>query len=60
MSQERNIIITNKAIYNLKRNTLKRRIGLDAIKGVTISTQTDEFVVHCFDTEHDYDYISPR
>jgi len=60
MSQERNIILTNKAIYNFKKQTLKRRIDFKSIKGVTVSKLTDEFVVHCVDAEHDYDYISPR
>jgi len=60
MSQERNIIITNKAIYNFKKTSLKRRIDFNVIKGITISKLTDEFVVHCIDAEHDYDYISPR
>jgi len=60
ISQERNIILTNKAIYNFKKTNLKRRIDFLSIKGVTISKLTDEFVVHCRDSEHDYDYISPR
>ena len=34
--QERNIIITDKGIYNLKKTTLKRRIDLKTIKGITL------------------------
>ena len=58
--QERNIIITNKALYNLKKATLKRRIDLKAIKGITLSKTTDEFVIHCNDEDYDYQYISPK
>ena len=60
MSQERAIILTNKALYNFKKAGLKRRIDYKNIKGVTVSKLTDEFVVHCIEAEHDYDYISPR
>ena len=37
-NQERNLIITNKALYNLKKKDLKRRILLNMIRGITISS----------------------
>jgi hypothetical protein len=49
--QERNIIITDKAIYNLKKMTLKRRIDFKTIMGITINQPTDEFVIHCNDID---------
>ena len=58
--QERNIIVTNKAIYNLKKFTLKRRIDLKILLGITISTSSEEFVIHCKDIDYDYHYSSPR
>jgi serum/glucocorticoid-regulated kinase 2 len=58
-SQERQVLVTNKALYNLKKKSLKRRIGLDFVRGVTVSL-TDEFVVHCNDIEYDYHYMSNR
>ena len=58
--QERNIIITDKALYNLKKTSLKRRIDLKAIKGITLSKNTDEFVIHCIDEDYDYQYISAK
>lgn len=58
--QERNIIITDKAIYNLKKTSLKRRIDLKWIKGITLSKSSDEFVIHCNDEEYDYQYISAK
>ena len=58
--QERNIIITDQAIYNLKKTSLKRRIDLKSIKGITLTKASDEFVIHCNDEEYDYQYISQK
>jgi serine/threonine protein kinase len=58
--QERNIIITDKAIYNLKKLSLKRRIDFKTIIGITLSKVSDEFVIHCNDIDYDYHYISSR
>lgn len=60
MSQERNIIITNKAIYNLKKKELKRRIEIQILKGITISSLTEELILHGNDMEYDYHYISSK
>ena len=61
-NQERIIIITDKAIYNLKEKEkeMKRRIDLDNIAGVTISKITDQFIIHCKNDDYDYLYISPN
>ena len=58
--QERNIIITDKAIYNIKKTSLKRRIEIKSVKGITLSKPTDEFVIHGEDEEYDYHYISAK
>jgi serine/threonine protein kinase len=58
--QQRNIVLTDKAIYNLKKTTLKRRIDLYIISGVTVSKITDEFVIHCGEDDYDYHYISQK
>jgi serine/threonine protein kinase len=58
--QERNIIITDKAIYNLKKLSLKRRIDFKTIIGITVSSYSDEIVIHCNDIDYDYHYISQR
>ena len=58
--QERNIIITDKAIYNLKKLSLKRRIDLKTLIGITISKNSEEFVIHCKNIDYDYHYSSPR
>ena len=60
MSQDRQIVITNKALYNFKKKELKRRIALNLIKGVSISKLTDEFVVHGMEAEYDYDFVSSK
>ena len=58
--QERNILITDKAIYNLKKTLLKRRVDFRKIDGITVSKISDEFVIHCKDIDYDYHFISPR
>lgn len=60
MSQDRQIVITNKALYNFKKKELKRRIDLVQILGISISKLTDEFVVHGNEAEYDYDYVSSK
>ena len=57
IKQSRIIIITNEALYNLKKTKLKRRIPLDIIKGITTSTLNDYFIIHC-SKEYDYYYFS--
>ena len=58
--QERNIVLTNKAIYNFKGNSFRRRIPLKSLIAITVSSICDEFVVHFADDEYDYQYSSPK
>ena len=57
-NQDRVIMITNKAFYNLKGNEIKRRIPLENIYGITISTLSNQFIIHGKSNEYDYLYIS--
>ena len=57
MSQERSIILTDKALYNMKKKSLRRKISYTDIRGITYSKLTYEFVVHGNDDEYDYQYI---
>ena len=57
--QKRNIIITDKGIYNLKKTELKKRIDIKAIKNITLSKETDEFEIH-FNKKSEYKYISAK
>ena len=59
-NQDRVILITDKALYNLKGKEKKRRIEMEDIAGITISKITDQFIVHCKNDEYDYLYISPN
>ena len=58
--QGRIMLLTDNAIYNLKKNSLKRRIDYKTIIGMTLSRLSNEFVIHCEDIDYDYHYISPR
>jgi len=59
--QERNILITNKFIYNLKKKSLKRKISLLNVGATTVSESKDsnEFVIHV-PSEYDYRYSSTK
>ena len=57
MSQERSIILTDKALYNMKKKSLRRKIAYSDIRGITYSKLTYEFVIHGNDDEYDYQYI---
>ena len=57
MSQERSIILTDKALYNMKKKSLRRKITYTDIRGITYSKLTYEFVIHGNDDEYDYQYI---
>ena len=57
-SQERNILITNLAIYNIKGDEKKRRIRIDELQGITISKLSHQFIIHCNQNEYDYLFIS--
>ena len=54
--QKRTLIITEKALYNFKEKTMKRRIPIKDIFGITTSKTSEEFVVHGEGEEYDYHY----
>ena len=60
ISQERSIILTDKALYNMKKRTFRRKLPYNAIMGITYSKLTYEFVIHGNDEEYDYNFISPE
>ena len=45
-NQERTILITDQAIYNLKGKEKKRRIDIKNLSGITISRISEQFVIH--------------
>ena len=58
LSQERSIILTNIALYNMKKQNLKRRMPYKEILGITFSNISNEFVVHGNISQYDYHYNS--
>ena len=44
--QQRTLLITDKAVYNLKDKKMKRRIDIQSITAITASQVSDEFVLH--------------
>ena len=44
--QDRNILITNKAVYFSKKIELKKRINIEYLYGITYSNRTNQFVIH--------------
>ena len=63
--QERTLLITNKAIYNIDSEGLlswlsspiKRKIEILKIHGITVNDQGSDFVIHV-PSEYDYHYSS--
>ena len=58
--QERNILLTDKALYNLKKSSLSRRIDYKNIDSITVSKLSDEIEIHCKDIDYDYRIVSTR
>ena len=57
-NQERNFILTNKHVYNFKKKTMKRKIPLTAILGLSYSSLSNEFIIHGKNEQYDYSFIS--
>lgn len=55
--QERNLMVTNKQIYNLNKTSVTRKTTICKVYGITLSKSGSEFVVHIPD-EYDYRYAS--
>lgn len=59
ISQERYLILTNEALYNMQKKKLKRKIKYEEIKGITFTKLSTEFVVHGCEGEYDYHFQTP-
>jgi serum/glucocorticoid-regulated kinase 2 len=59
MKQERNLILTNKCLYNLQNKKVKRQMKYEEMLGITFSNQSNEFVVHA-DKGYDFHFVSPE
>ena len=60
ISQERFLVLTNEALYNIQKKKLKRKMKYNEIRGITFSKSSQEFVVHGIDGEYDYHFQSPE
>ena len=58
-NQDRIIMITNKAFYLLNEMEIKRRIKFEDLYGITVSTLSNQFIIHGRSNEYDYLFISP-
>lgn len=54
--QDRTLLLTNQNLFNIKKDHVQRRIGVQSIKAVTKSTNpnNNQFIVH---VKSEYDYI---
>ena len=59
ISQERIIVLTNEALYNIQKKSLKRKMKYSEISGITFTKSSQEFVVHGKDEEYDYQFQAP-
>ena len=55
--QERVLVISENAVYNIKRKSVQRRIPIEKLEALTVSTMSSEFVLHIKD-EYDYRLLS--
>ena len=53
------MLLTNQALYNLKKDSVQRKIDINLMKGITKSLKKDvkEFIIHVKD-EYDYRFES--
>ena len=57
MKQERNLLLTDKSLYNFKNKKLKRQMKYEEMLGITFSKQNNELVIHGKDG-YDFHFIS--
>ena len=57
MKQERNLVLTNKCLYNFQNKKIKRQMKYEEMLGITFSNQSNEFVIHA-NQGYDFHFIS--
>lgn len=61
-TQERTLVITNQAVYNIHKKEVKRRIEISIIEGLTKTvapSKSIEFTIHV-PSQYDYRFLSQR
>lgn len=51
--QERALVVTDSAIYNVKKKSVQRRVPIEKLEALSLSTMSSEFVLH---VKGEYDY----
>ena len=59
-NNQRNFLVTDQAIYNLKEFSCQRKIEISKLRGFTISALSDRIVIHGQDGEYDYLIETPN
>ena len=57
LKQERNLVLTDKSLYNFQNKKIKRQMKYEEMLGITFSKQSNEFVIHAKEG-YDFHYIS--
>lgn len=55
-NQDRNILITNFALYILNGTEIKKRFKIEDLKGITISKESNQMIIHGNQNQYDYLY----
>ena len=55
-NQQKILAITDLAVYHFKGTEIERRIIIDDLKAITISTFSNQFILHCNQNEYDILY----
>ena len=58
MKQDRNLVLTNKCLYNFQNKKIKRQMKYEEMLGITFSNQSNEFVIHA-NQGYDFHFVSP-
>ena len=57
IKQERNLVLTDKCLYNFHNKKVKRQMKYEEMLGITFSNVSNEFVVHA-DKGYDFHFLS--
>ena len=58
--QERSLLITDLAVYNIKGDEIRKRLKIEDIIGISYSTESEQFIIHMNENGYDYVFLSPE
>ena len=56
-TQDRNFVLTNLAIYIIKKNEIQNRIKIQDLEAITISYNSDQFIIHGNKYQSDFLFV---